>query len=194
MYGWRVLTRRRFLHTGLVGGALLAVPPLAHAGAPDSDLAYLRLLIGVELLTGDFYDRALAGGKLDPAASALAKQMRADERAHYDGLATLVTRLGQTPATAGDIDFTYPAGATASQGAILRLAQKLEALALGAYLGAVANVQTPQLRLPIGQIAANEAQHASALAHAVGAKPIGRAFAPSLQIDAVSAALDSYES
>lgn len=189
-----MLTRRRLLQTGLVGGAVLAVPPLAHAAAPDADLAYLRLLIGVELLTIDFYGRALATRKLDPTGGALMRQMHADERAHYNGLSAAVTGLGQTPATAGDIDFAYPAGATASRGAILKLAQKLEWLALGAYLGAVQNVQAPDLRLPIGQIAANEAQHGGALAHALGAPPIGRAFAPALQIDAVSAVLGRYES
>jgi rubrerythrin len=177
---------------------VLALPqlavPAAQAATPDSDLAYLRLLIGVELLTADFYDHALTSGKLDPAATRLAKHIRADERAHYNGLATLVSSLGQVPATADDIDFTYPAGALASQAAILKLAQKLETLALGAYLGAVENVQTQQLRLPIGQIAANEAQHTSALAQRLGGHMIGAAFAPSLQIDAVSAALDAYES
>jgi rubrerythrin len=190
----RVLTRRRLLQTGLLGGAMLAVPPLARAAAPpDSDLAYLRVLIGVELLTIDFYGRALASGKLDRTGRTLVEQMRGDERAHYNGLATAFTSLGQVPATDADIDFTYPAGATASRGAILRLAQKLEGLALGAYLGAVQNVQTPALRLPIGQIAANEAQHAGALAHMLGARAIGHAFAPALQIDAVSNALDNYE-
>ncbi len=50
------------------------------------------------------------------------------------------------------------------------------------------------LRLPIGQIVANEAQHVSALAGLVGRPAIGHAFAPSLSIDAVSAALDGNES
>jgi hypothetical protein len=190
----RVLTRRRLLQTGLVGGVLLAAPPLAQAATPDSDLAYLRLLIGVELLTGDAYDRALASGKLDTAATSLVKQARTDERAHYNGLAVLVTNLGQVAATSDDIDFTYPAGSFGSQTATLKLASKLEALALGAYLGAVQNVQTAQLRLPIGQIAANEAQHGSAIARALGARLIGHAFAPALQIDAVSSALDAFES
>jgi rubrerythrin len=177
---------------------VLAVPqlaaPAAQAATPDSDLAYLRLLIGVELLTADFYGRALASGKLDPPGTRLAKRIRADDRAHYRGLAALVTGLGQVPATAGDIDFTYPADALASRTSVLQLAQRLETLALGAYLGAVENVQTQQLRLPIGQIAANEAQHACAVAHRLGGHMIGPAFAPSLEIDAVSAALDGYES
>jgi hypothetical protein len=188
-----VLTRRALVRSSLAGGALLIAPGVARASAPDSDAAYLRLLVGVELLTADFYDRALGSGRLDPQTTALARQMRADDRAHYNGLATLLSNLGQVPATAGDIDFAYPTGALASPRSILELGAKLESLALGAYLGAVENVQTQQLRLPIGQIAANEAQHASALAHALGRKPIGRAFAPALQIAAVSAALDTYE-
>ena len=189
-----VLTRRALVRSGFAGGALLLTPALARGAAPDSDAAYLRLLIGVELLLGDFYGRALRSGRLDSGGATLLRQLRRDERAHYNGLAALVTSLGQTPATAGDIDFGYPAGALASQRQILKHCAQLEALALGAYLGAAASVQTQQLRLPIGQIAANEAQHASALAQARGGNPVGRAFAPSLRIDAVSAALDAYES
>ena len=65
---------------------------------------------------------------------------------------------------------------------------------LGSYLGAVENVEAPELRLSIGQIAANEAQHTGALAALRGRTVIGGAFAPVLQIDAASAALDRYES
>jgi len=74
------------------------------------------------------------------------------------------------------------------------LAWKLTSLALGAYLGALENVQTPSIRLPLAQIAANEAQQLSALAPLVGRQAIGAAFAAALPIDVVSAALDEYES
>ena len=50
------------------------------------------------------------------------------------------------------------------------------------------------LRLPIGQIAANEAQHLGALEALEGRSVIGKAFAPALQIGSVSDALDEYES
>jgi hypothetical protein len=76
----------------------------------------------------------------------------------------------------------------------VKLAWKLATLALGAYLGAVANVQTPEVRLPLGQVAANEAQQVSALAHLLGRRLIGGAFAAAMPIDAVSAVLDEYES
>jgi Ferritin-like domain len=196
-------SRAALLRRGAQGGSLLLLPgsalsafagSAAAAAYPDGDLAYLRLLIGAELLAADFHAHALGSGRLSHGTAALVKQMLADENAHYGGLAALMNRAGQTPATSADIDFSYPQGSFASEGAIVKLAGTLESLALGAYLGAVENVQTPELRLPIGQIAANEAQHVGALASLSGRGPIGSAFAPALQINAVSAALDTYES
>ena len=93
-----------------------------------------------------------------------------------------------------DIDFAYPKGSFHSESAILKLAGRLERVLVGAYLGAAENVETPGLRLPIGQIAANEAQHVGALEALEGRSPIGKPFAPALQIGAVSDALDEYES
>jgi hypothetical protein len=169
----------------------------ARAGAatiPDNDLAYLRLLVATELLAADFQAEALGSGKLSRRSAAVIKKMTADEKAHYASLAQLVGAAGQVPATADDIDFVYPKGSFASSSSITKLAAQIEAISLGAYLGAVENVQTPELRLPIGQIAANEAQHVGALAALAGRPVIGHAFAPSLQIDAASAALDTFES
>lgn len=164
------------------------------ATLPDTDLSYLRLLIGAELLAADFQAQALASGKLGRQATTVVKKMAADEAAHYTGLAQLLTAAGQVPATADDIDFVYPKGAFASSASILKLAGQIETLVLGTYLGAIENVQTLELRLPIGQIAANEAQHVGAVAVLAGRNAIGRAFAASLSIDAASAALDQYES
>lgn len=193
------LSRSALLRRG--GAALLAsaagtslLAAGASAATPDGDLAYLRLLIGVELLAADFQSRAAASGKLRGGAGAALKQMHGDENAHYAGLAQLVTAAGEVPATADDIDFAYPKESFASQGSILRSAWSIETLSVGAYLGAIENVQTPEIRLPLGQIAANEAQHVSALAAALGRPTIGHAFAPSLSIDDVSTQLDRYES
>jgi rubrerythrin len=175
---------------GLAGTASAATPVL-----PDADLAYLRLLIAAELLAIDFQTHALASRKLrHDGAAALIRKMRADENAHYANLAAALTAAGGTPATSADIDFAYPKGSFRSQTSILRLAGRLERLMVGAYLGAVENVETPDLRLSIGQIAANEAQHEGALAALDGRSVIGKAFAPAMQIGAVSNALDEYES
>jgi hypothetical protein len=185
------------------GGALLVVSGAGlgalagraeAAGLPDADFAYLRLLVAAELLKTDFETRALASGKLAGSWSSLVRKMQADDRAHYAGLGAVMSGAGQTPSTAGDIDFSYPPGSFGSEDAVARLGWKLATLTMGAYLGAVENVQTPQLRLPLGQIAANEAQQLSAIAQRLGRPMIGGAFAASMPIDAVSAALDHYES
>jgi hypothetical protein len=198
------LSRAALLKRGALGGGALivsasgfsALAGVASAGTiPDSDLAYLRLLVATELLGLDFQTHALASRKLrHDGASAVIRRIRADERAHYARLANLMTAAGQTPATSGDIDFSYPRGSFRSQSSIIRLAGRLEHLMVGAYVGAVKNVATPDLRTSIGQIAANEAQHAAALAALSGGPVIGKPFAPVLQMGAVSDALDEFES
>jgi hypothetical protein len=196
------LSRAGFVRRAAAGGgallvsssALNAFTGSAAAAVPDGDLSSLRLLIGAELLSADFQGKALASGKLSNRSARWVKAMLADENAHYKGLSTLMVGAGEVPATGDDINFAYPKGSFGTESAVMKLAAKIEELTLGAYLGAVGSVQTPELRIPIGQIAANEAQHVSALASAAGKSPIGQAFAPVLQVDTVSAALDQYES
>src|SRR4051812_19127803 len=131
-------TRNQFLlRAGVAGGAFLvpgAFAGLADAAAPDGDVAYLRLLVGAELLAADFQAQAIASGKLGRASGAVLRKMAADEKAHYTALAQLVARAGQTAATADDIDFSYPKGALASERSILELAARIESVSLGAYL------------------------------------------------------------
>jgi rubrerythrin len=196
--------RAELLRRGAVGGGALLVSASGLAAfasrasadtPPDADLAYLRLLIAAELLGIDFQTHALASRKLHKeGATALFRRMRADENAHYAKLAAVLTAAGQTPATSADIDFAYPSGSFRSQSSILKLAGRLERLMVGAYLGAAENVETADLRLPIGQIAANEAQHVGALEALEGRSVIGKPFAQALQIGAVSDALDEFES
>ena len=198
------VSRAELLRRGAVGGGALLVSASglsAFAGTasadapPDADLTYLRLLIAAELLGIDFQTHALASRKLHTkGAAALIRRMRADENAHYAKLAAELTAAGQTPATSADIDFAYPKGSFRSESSILTLAGRLERVMLGAYLGAAENVETPDLRLSIAQIAANEAQHVGALEALEGRSVIGKAFAPALQIGSVSDALDEFES
>jgi Ferritin-like domain len=179
------------------GAALLGLGVWAEGAAaavPDADLAYLRLLVATELLKADFATRALAGGRLGRPAATIVRRMHVADNAHYTGLAALMNDAGQPPASAGDIDFSYPRASFASANSTAALAWKVTSLALGGYLGALEQVQTPSIRLPLGQIAANEAQQQSALAPLVGRQAIGSAFAAALPIDVVSAALDQYES
>lgn len=200
------MSRAGFLRRGAVGGGALLVSASglstlgvaerasAATSPPDGDLAYLRLLIAAELLAVDFQSKALRSRKLRHAAHSLLVRIQSDEKKHYAQLAALLTSAGQTPATANDFDFSYPKGTFRTQASITRLAGRVERLLVGAYLGAIENVETPGLRLSIGQIAANEAQHQGALAALEGRSVVGRPFAPALQIGAVSDALDEFES
>jgi len=188
------LRRGGALAVGSSAVALLAAAPALAAALPDADAASLRLLIGCELLALDFQARALASAKLGSRSAALLGRMRSDELAHYRALADLLGRAGQVAATADDIDFSYPPRTFAGERSILKLADELEALQVGAYVGAGETLQAPQLRLAISQIAANEAQHGAALAALAGRAVIGRPFAPALPAAAVSATLDAYES
>jgi hypothetical protein len=181
----------------LVPGTAWAMPMRASGDAalPDSDLAYLRLLIGAELLAIDFHARAIAARKkLGTALTATFRRALADERAHYALLSKAIVAAGQPTTGPGDVDLTYPRGSFATRTSIARLGWRIESLLLGSYLGAVENVQTPELRLPVGQIAANESQHVSAVAPAAGKARIGRAFPAALSIEAASDALDAFES
>ena len=198
------MSRAGFLRRGAVGGSALLVSAsglstlgLADASAatpPDGDLAYLRVLIAAELLAVDFQAKALRSRELRHAAHELLARIKADEKKHYTQLAALLNGAGQTPAAPGDIDFSYPNGTFRSQAPITRLAGRLEHLMVGAYLGAVESVETPELRLTIGQIAANEAQHQGAFAALHGRSVVGKPFAQALQIGAVSDALGEFES
>jgi hypothetical protein len=163
----------------------------ASAGVPDGDLAYARLLVALELLSFDFYTRAIRAGG---GSQLELRRARAAERRHYDVAAAVLTDAGQVPATAQDIDFSYPRGSFASGVAIARLGVRLESLSLGAYLGAVRGLQTPLYREHAARAAASEAQHLTVFAGAVGGRRLGPPLPAALSVDRVSDALDAYTS
>ena len=183
------------------GAALLAGSSLgALAGAawaatpPDEDLAYARLFVASELLALDFYRQAIASTRFAGADLRSLWLARADERRHYQSAAEILTAAGQVPATAGDIDFTYPRGSFGSRRTIARLGVRLESLFVSAYLGAVGGYQTEALKELAARAAASEAQHLSVFAGEVGGRRVGTAFPRPLPIDKVSDVLDRYTS
>src|SRR5262249_29640990 len=98
------------------------------------------------------------------------------------------------PAVSSDIDFTYPKGAFASQGSILKLAQRLETIMLGTYLGAVGGMQSSAFKQGLAQIASSEAQHLSYMWTSDGLKGFNVAVPPALTIDQASTAMDAFTS
>ena len=179
----------------LAGSALGGLAsPAAATGPSDADLAYARLLVAVELLALDFYGKAIGSRRFEVGVLRELRGARADERRHYDASAAILTSANQVPATAADIDFTYPKGSFASRVSIVRLGVRLESLALGAYLGAVEGYEAGPYRQRAAQAAANEAQHLSVLSAAGGGRRIGAAFPEALSIDRVSNTLERYTS
>jgi hypothetical protein len=174
------------------GSAVGALAAPARAATADADLAYARLLVALELLSLDFYSRALRSGRF--AARSELRRARAAEKQHYDSVAAVLADAGQVPATAQDIDFSYPRGSFDSHRSLVRLGVRLESLSLGAYLGAVRALQTPEFRNHAARAAASEAQHLSVFSGAVGGRRLGPPLPPTLPIDRVSAALDEYTS
>jgi hypothetical protein len=179
----------------LAAAATLVLAPSALADPPaDADLAEARLLVAVELLLGDFYTRALKAGRFGAPGHDALRRALFNETEHLAAVSAMLTGAGQIPTTAGDIDFSYPSKAFTSRGNIARLAAELERLALGAYLGAVAAVQAPSLRLPFAQIATCEAQHVSVFAAEATGHGLAGSFGEPLSIDQASDALGRYTS
>src|SRR5437764_12518470 len=112
----QLLTRGALLRLGAGAALGVSVPP-------DSDLASARLLVATELLADDFYSDALDAGA---GARGPLQAARANERAHYRGLAALMNEAGQAPAQAGDIDFSYPHAAFSSASSIRKVGAALE--------------------------------------------------------------------
>ncbi len=197
------LSRAQLLSRGAKGGiALLAAGAAggSSAGAasadalPDDDLAYARLLVGVELLAADFYERAIASKRLGGGAVKHAKRALFNEREHYTAVAGILSGAGQPPATAADFDFAYPKRSFDSTESIAKLGVTLETVFVGAYLGAVDALQTNALKLAVARIAASEAQHLSVLTRLAGGDPVGISFPNALTIEDASNALDAYTS
>jgi hypothetical protein len=179
----------------VAGSALGFVPEAATADTvSDGDLAYARLFVTVELLALDFYGSAIASKHFDKGQLADLRRARADEKQHYDSAAAFLVSAGQVPATAADIDFSYPRGSFLSKRAIAGVGVRLESIALGGYLGAVEGYATNALKQRAARAAASEAQHLSVFAAEVGGRRIGAAFPRPLSIDRVSNTLDTYTS
>src|SRR5579871_3132506 len=179
--------------TLLAGGAILATAGTASAAAlPLQDVAYARLLVGAELLAADFYTQAIAADVASGEAAKYLKRAYLNEQEHYASVAGILTGSGSTPAQAGDFDFTYPAGTFASVASIAAFGAQLEATILGAYLGAIAGLQTDSFKSGLASIAACEAQHGSYLSTLGGGKAFNLSFPPPLSIEDASDAFDNY--
>ena len=148
------ITRGQLLSRSAKGGAALlvagsALGPFAGVAAaaplPTGDLAYVRLLVGVELLASDFYTQAIAAANASPDDHVV-PEARVPERAGAlpVGLPGSSAGRARRPPLPGTSTSATRRAHSTRQGSILKLAKQLEDLSLGAYLGALAALQTPR--------------------------------------------------
>ena len=178
--------------TLVAGGTVLAAAAPALGGPvepPEEDLATVRLAASAELLAEAFYNRALNANAFEQEERSYLVAARANEREHYESLAGV---LGDGAPLANDFQFTFPANAFKSRAAIAKTGVNLETAFVGAYLGAVASLQTAEYRAVAGQIGASEAMHLSALTELRGGSPVGPAFPAALNIEQATDALAPY--
>lgn len=195
----QTLTRAGLLRSGAAAALAASSAGIVARGAaaaapPDADLAYARLLVAADLLAADFYTQALAAKQFGASTTKALRHAAFNEQEHYAAVAGALTAAGQTPATADDIDFTYPAKSFADKGSIAKLGVAIEQLQLGAYLGAADAVQTDPLRSIVSRIAANEAQHVSLFTGLLEDRLLGVSLPLPLGIDEASTALGAYTS
>jgi hypothetical protein len=196
------ITRGRFLAGGAKGGAALLVAGGAlvdfvgdaAAALPANDTAYVRLLVGTELLASDFYSQAIAASVSDSATTKYLKLAYFNEQQHYQSVAGILSGEGVTPAVSNDITFSYPAGTFASQKSIVAFADQLESTVLGTYMGAIGGIQTTSLLTGLAQIAACEAQHQAYFQARTGGRSFSLSFPPALNQTEASNAFAAYAS
>lgn len=182
--------RRQFLLA--TGSALLATAApavAAHADGPADDHTSLLLVVAAELLTLDFYERALASGTLGPRLRKAFARARFNEQEHYDFIAS---QLGPTASKPGDFGFAYPDGTFSSAAGALGAAEQIETTVLGAYLGAVPGLASPVLRSAFARIAASEAEHLSAISGARRGRPVGVSFPAPLDVQQATDRLEPF--
>ena len=130
----------RGVATVVAASAFGGLASRASAAVPDGDLAYARLLVALELLSLDFYTRAIGRGRrravrAEAGARGRAAALRRGRRGAHERRPGARDRAGHR--------LLVPARLVCLARRHRRLGVRLESLSLGAYLGAVGGLQTP---------------------------------------------------
>ena len=158
------MTRASFILRGaLAAGAAYgagAVAPfvsraLAQTGSGDVEI--LTFALSLERLEETFYKEA-AKAKLRPELKDLAKKFGEQETAHAEALQQSIQLLGGKPGPPIDAKLQV-----SDEASFLKLAVALEDTGVGAYNGAGAALDAPELIRAAGTIVQVEARHAAAL-------------------------------
>ncbi len=174
-------TRAAFLKkAGLGAGAVLgsgaflgALPSVAAAAVPASDVAILNFALTLEYLESAFYTEAVNKGSFQGETATFAKIVAAHEAAH---VAFLRKALGSKAVKRPVFDFK---GTTTDQAKFEATANVLEDTGVHAYLGQVGNIKSKAILKAAGSILPVEARHAAWIRDIRLAKQQGTIPAPS---------------
>ena len=141
--------------TVVVGGAFAgAIPRIASAATPASDVAILNFALTLEYLEAAFYAEAVSRGKFSGKVGRFARVVGAHENAH---VAFLKKALGSAAVKKPRFDFK---GTTTNLAKFKATAQVLEDTGVAAYLGQAGNIKTKSILGAAASILAIEARHA----------------------------------
>lgn len=185
----RAIDRRRFLFATATGLLAVGTGVRSAAAATDDDLAYANFGLASSYLLADFYGRALQSGRLGSAALPTLRRGRSASTLQARALTDLLTGAGDTPATADDFTFEWPAATLATAAATRRTGLTVLNAVRGAYQTASATLSESSYRVLFASLAASVAEQAGALAlPGAGVEP----FPAALGLEAASAALEDY--
>ena len=138
------------------GGAVLgALPSIASAGVPASDIAILNFALTLEYLEAAFYAEAVKAGALKGETLRFATVVSQHEHSHVLFLQKV---LGAKAVKTPQFDFK---GTTADQGKFEATADVLENTGVHAYLGQVGLIKSKAVLAGAGSILPVEARHAA---------------------------------
>jgi hypothetical protein len=182
--------RKAGIGVGVVAGAgaiLGALPELASAATPASDVAILNFALTLEYLEATFYAEAVSKGALKGEAKTFATVVAGHEAAH---VAALKAALGSSAIAKPKFDFK---DTTSNQAMFEATSEVLEYTGVHAYLGQVGNIKSKAVLAAAGSILPVESWHAAWIAdlrrHGAKPYPAPTAFASGLTKTQVLAAV-----
>jgi hypothetical protein len=125
--------------------------------AEDADLEILNLALTAEYLAVDAYTRATGSRQFSGIAQSTMLTFKQQEQQHVDALISAIKGMDGTPAEKPR--FTYPSGTFSSPASIISLALAAEAAFVGAYLGVIPQLSTPDLKQSAATIGFTEGEH-----------------------------------
>lgn len=179
----REISRRKFLKTAAMVGAAFSAAGIggfdvavrqAHAQEYKSyeglgDVKILSFAYLLEELEGTFYDQGVKAGIFGGTALTFITDIRDNEMAHAQALASTLQKLGASvPATPS---FTFPSGTFGSTSAFLKLAATFEPTGIGAYQGAAPALQSKDILAAALSIHSAECRHWNAIKILQGVMP-----------------------